>query len=165
MSGLPASQVLLDDVEAAVRNGATTIEEVIAQTGRGRRAVKESLMILVDLEEIFAARSGLDGRAWVYSPTREGAERLSRAERAERTPAQPHAARAGDGDVAAEFLTTRRRRWSAQLERLGHSRHSAERHVAALRCSADWRALLHELGGAVAVVGSLAASAVALFLL
>jgi len=68
-------------------------------------------------------------------------------------------------DLATEFLSTRRRRWSAQLERVGVQRWRAQQLAASLFTSADLRALLHELGGAVAVAGSLAASAVALLLL
>lgn len=67
--------------------------------------------------------------------------------------------------VGGEFLATRRRCWAAQLERLGVPQLRADQLAVQLFTGADMRTLLRELSGAVAVVGSLAASAVALFLL
>jgi hypothetical protein len=72
---------------------------------------------------------------------------------------------ASEDTVAMEFAATRRKRWARQLSERGLPLWRAQRHVAWLRTSADYRALLAELFGGAVVAGSLAASAVALFLL
>lgn len=68
-------------------------------------------------------------------------------------------------DLATEFLATRRRRWTAQLERLGVQRWRAHQLAAGLLTGADWRALTRDLFGAAVLASSLATSAVAIFLL
>lgn len=64
--------------------------------------------------------------------------------------------------IATEFLAARRRRWTAQLERLGVSAPRAHHLASQLRHSGEWRAVLSTLGEGVVLAGSMAASAVAL---
>lgn len=123
------SQALYDRVELAVKNGASTLDEVVARTLRGRGACAEALRFLVELGEL--ARAGW-GRSRVYAVRQADADRLL----AQRT---PHPL---DPDtVAGEFIATRRARWARQLEAEGLRSDLARERVASIVDSAGWRAL------------------------
>lgn len=156
MSGPTAGQVLMDQVEAAVVCGATTLDEVVARTRRGRTACAEALTLLVDLGELASVKWG---RRRIYARSKAEAERLL----AERTP-KPRPARAPkvvvvkaapaprvvpiDADsVAGEFIVTRRARWARKLEELGVPAHRARVLVAPLETSAAWRAVRESFVG------------------
>lgn len=160
-------QRTLDQVEAAVRDGASVVAEIAAATQLSTYQTRWALRILVDCEELSARGRG----PWrVYAPTPERAaelfaERCDLAGREQRQANLEALERAADPSVAAEFLETRRARWERRLRELGVSAQRAHHLASQLRHSGEWRTVLSTLGEGLVLAGSLAASAVALFLL
>lgn len=124
-----ASQTLCDRVELAVRNGASTLDEVVARTFRGRGACAEALRLLVELGELATAGWG---RSRVYAVRQADADRLL----AQRMPLPLER-----DTVAGEFIATRRARWARQLQAEGLRSDLARERVAGIVDSAGWRAL------------------------
>lgn len=124
-----ASRTLCDRVELAVRNGASTLDEVVARTFRGRGPCIEALRFLVEVGELATAGWG---RSRVYAVLQADADRLL----AQRIP-QPLEL----DTVAGEFIATRRVRWARQLQAEGLRSDLARERVAGILDSAGWRAL------------------------
>lgn len=134
MSALPASQVLLDQVEAAVRGGACTLAAVVEATGRSPGLCSGALRVLVEVGEI-AAAGRTNARRW--APTQAEADALTR-----KTPKQSRSIDVAERDtVAAEFLETRRARWARELRDHGFRTDLAKARVAGVVSAAEWRVL------------------------